>query len=89
MSTPPAVTVNVTTGSTGSTPTVAAPSKLDSILQIIQIALNLLKNVPVVGTGAGLVGAFLTIYQNAVALYEAESGQPFDITKIPLEQPVP
>jgi hypothetical protein len=42
----------------------------------------------VVGPGAELAAAFLKIYQNAAALYQQESGQPFDVTKIPLETKV-
>ncbi len=71
------------------TTTPAAPSKLQTILQIIQFALAGLQAVPVVGTGAALASVFLGIFQNATSLYTAETGLPFDITKIPFEQPVP
>jgi hypothetical protein len=71
------------------TPVSAAPSKLQTILQIIQFALAGLSAVPVVGPGAALAGAFIQIFQNASALYQAETGQPFDVTKIPLETKVP
>ena len=72
-----------------SAPTQPTPSKLATILSIIQFALAGLQAVPVVGTGAALASVFLGIFQNATSLYTAETGLPFDITKIPFEQPVP
>ena len=71
---------------TTATPT---PSKLQGILQIIQLALAGLQAVPVTSLAAGLASTFLGIFQNATQLYQQETGQPFDITKIPLEAPVP
>ena len=67
----------------------AGSSKLPLILSVIQAALSGLQAVPVVGEGAALASVFVGIFQNATALYQAETGQPFDVTKIPLEQPVP
>jgi len=67
----------------------AAPSKLQNILTIIQFALSGLQAVPVVGAAAGLANVFVGIFQHATQLYTAETGQPFDVTKIPLETPVP
>ena len=64
-------------------------SKIQTILLVIQTALSALSNLPVVGPEAALAAAFLKIYQNAAALYQAETGQPFDVTKIPLETKVP
>ena len=65
--------------------TPAVPSKLQTILSIIQLALTGLATlVP----GAALAETFVTIFQNATQLYQQESGQPFDVTKIPLETPV-
>jgi hypothetical protein len=64
-------------------------SKLQSILQIIQIALGALSTLPIVGPGSELASVFLQIFQNASALYTAETGQPFDITKIAPETKVP
>jgi hypothetical protein len=72
-----------------STPTTPAPSKLQGILQIIQLALAGLQAVPVTSLAAGLASTFLGIFQSATTLYQQETGQPFDVTKIPLEQPVP
>jgi hypothetical protein len=63
-------------------------SKIQSILSIIQAALGALSTLPVVGPGAELASVFLQIYQNATALYQAETGQPFDVTKIPIETKV-
>jgi hypothetical protein len=67
---------------------VTPPTKLQTILQIIQFALTGLSAIPVIGPDAVLASAFLAIFQNAQALYQAESGQPFDVTKIPLESKV-
>lgn len=65
------------------------PSKLSTILEIIQLALAGLQAVPVTSVAAGLASTFLGIFQNATNLYQQETGQPFDVTKIPLETPVP
>jgi len=71
--------------------TTTAPSnpKLPLILDLIQLALTGLQAVPVTAAGAALASVFLGIFQKASALWEQETGQPFDVTKIPLEQPVP
>lgn len=69
--------------------TPATPTKLQSILAIIQAALAGLSALPVIGPDAALVGVFVGIFQSASALYTAETGQPFDITKIPQETPLP
>lgn len=66
----------------------AAPSKQSLILEIIQLALDGLQAVPVTAAPAALTSVFLGIYQKATATYQAETGQPFDVTKIPLETPV-
>jgi hypothetical protein len=67
-------------------PSVTPSSKLNTILQIIQLALSGLGTVV---PGAALAGVFVTIFQHATALYQAETGQPFDITKIPMESKLP
>ena len=69
-----------------SSSTTPAPSKLQTILSIIQIALSALGTVV---PGTALAGVFITIFQNATALYQAETGQPFDINRIPLESKLP
>lgn len=63
-------------------------SKVQTILLVIQLALTALSKLPVVGADAALVATLLGIYQNAAALYQQETGQPFDVTKIPLETKV-
>lgn len=63
-------------------------SKADQILAIIQLILKGLTAVPVVGGAASLTSVLLQAFQGAVALYEAETGQPFDITQIPQQTPV-
>lgn len=73
--------------SSPATPT--APSRISVILMIIQAALAGLQAVPITAAGAAIAQAFLGIFQSATALYQQETGQPFDVTKIPLETPVP
>ncbi len=70
--------------STPATP--AAPSKVETIETIIQVSLTALSTVV---PGAALASTLFTILHNALSLYQQETGQPFDITKIPIEQPVP
>lgn len=72
-----------------SIPATPAPSKLQGILQIVQLALAGLQAVPVTAAGAALASVFLGIFQSASNLYQQEAGQPFDVTKIPIETPVP
>ena len=64
------------------------PSKLSLILEIIQLALGGLQAIPVTAMEAGLASTFLGIFQAATKAYQAEAGQPFDVTKIPFESPV-
>lgn len=77
------------TGST--TPAMAPPppSKLQNILGIINLALQGIQIAPVVGPFAGVADVFLNILQNALAVHQQETGQPFDLTKIPQEALVP
>ncbi len=70
-------------------PATPAPSKVSLILQVIQLALAGLQAVPVTAAGAAIASVFLGIFQGATNIYEQETGQPFDVTKIPYEQPVP
>jgi len=72
--------------STPAVPAATGPSKLQTILGIIQITLVALGTVI---PGTALAGTLLTIFQRAAVLYQQETGQPFDVTKIPYEQPVP
>jgi hypothetical protein len=75
--------------STPPIPVVTSQSKLQTILAIINATLQGLTLVPVIGTGAQLGLVFETILQHALAAYQAEAGQPIDLTKIPIETPVP
>lgn len=60
------------------------------ILMIIQAALQGLASLKgKVGVDAEIASAFTTIIQNGMAAYQAAAGQPLDLTKIPLETPVP
>ncbi len=68
---------------------VAAPSKLQNILGIINLSLQGLQLAPVIGPGAAVADTFLNILMNALAVHQQETGQPFDLSKIPIEQLVP
>ena len=75
-----------------SPPVVVAPtptSKVQNLLAIIQAAITGLTLVPgPVGADAGLAGIFIGILNSGLAAYQAETGKPLDLTKIPLETPV-
>lgn len=73
--------------STSPTPA-PTPSKVATILAIIDAALKGLSAVPIVGGPAALADIFVSIVQNGMAAYQAETGQPLDLSKIPLETPV-
>lgn len=77
--------------STAPNPTPANPSKLQTILSIINAALQGLTLIPGLGTGVAaavaIEQALQGILSNALAAYQAEAGQPIDLSKIPLETP--
>jgi hypothetical protein len=59
------------------------------ILTIIQAALTALSSIKGnVGADAALASALTTIIQNGLQAFQAATGQPLDLTKIPLEPPV-
>jgi hypothetical protein len=65
------------------TPSPAPPaSKLSNILLIIDAALKGLALVPGVGAPAGLADVFLNILRGGLAAYQAEAGQPLDLSKL-------
>ena len=64
-------------------------SKTSLILLILQSALTGLAAVPVTAPAAIAVEAFVKIIQAATQAYQQETGQPIDLTKIPLETPAP
>lgn len=82
--------------STAPTPTPApSPSKVQNILNIISLALKGLtvasSFTPIggaVAAGVSLEQVFQGMLQNALQAYQAEVGQPIDLSKIPLETPV-
>lgn len=76
-------------GTTPPVPPVPTVSKLSLILLILETALNALGKVPVIGTDAALASAFIQIIQAGMQAYQAESGLPIDLTKLPQETPVP
>jgi hypothetical protein len=64
-------------------------NKTQLILLIIQSALAGLGSLGgTTGTDTKLTAAFVGILQSALAMYQAETGQPLDLTKIPLEAKV-
>jgi hypothetical protein len=72
-----------------------AGSKLQNILGIINLALQGLtiagSFTPVgaaINTAVGLEQIFQKMLTNALQVYQQETGQPIDLTKIPLEEPV-
>lgn len=79
--------------STPNTPVVAPVGKLTTIVAIINAALQGLTLIP--GLGTGVAGAIQLeqllqgVLMNALAAYRNESGAPIDLSKIPLETPVP
>jgi hypothetical protein len=81
------------------TPIVPSPapagSKLQNILSIINMALQGLtiagRFTPIgaaITAGVKLEQIFQAMLQNALQVYQQETGQPIDLTKIPLESPV-
>jgi hypothetical protein len=62
---------------------------MKQFLAILQIALAALATVPAIGADAALAAAFLSIIQKAMAGYEAAAGAPLDLSKLPIEAPVP
>jgi hypothetical protein len=56
---------------------------------IIDMGLKGLAMVPGVGAIPGLADIFLHIIQGGMAAYQAETGLPLDLTKIPQETLVP
>lgn len=63
-------------------------SKTQLILAIIQAALTGVSTIPGAAIGAGAGLAFVQILQSGLQAYQLETGQPLDLTKIPLETPV-
>ena len=67
---------------------IPGPSKLQTILNIINFALQGLALVPGLGAPIALEQALQRILMNALAAFQQESGKPFSIAEIPLETPV-
>lgn len=70
-----------------STP-VPTVSKTSLILAIIQAALTGLAVVPGAQVASAVGLTFTQILQNALIAYQQETGQPLDLSKIPLEAQV-
>jgi hypothetical protein len=63
-----------------------SPAQL--FLQILQLALTTLAMIPATAPEAAMGGVLLTIVQKSMAGYEAATGAPLDLTKIPIEAKV-
>ena len=61
---------------------------VSNILIFLQLILGALAAVPVIGQDAVLASVLIGLYQKAAAAYQLATGQPFDVTKIPLEDRV-
>ena len=57
-------------------------------LEILQIALNTLASIPATAPASEIGDVLLTIIQKAMAGFQAASGGPLDLTKIPIETKV-
>jgi hypothetical protein len=64
-------------------------SKLQSILSIISLVLQALTAIPGLGVPIAIEQAFQKILTNALAAYQAETGAPIDLSKVPQEALVP
>jgi hypothetical protein len=74
--------------STQPTPSPAPPTKLQNIEAIILAALQGLSMIPVIGGTASIIGVLANILVKAQGVYQQETGQPYDLSKVPLETPV-
>jgi hypothetical protein len=80
----------VSTTPTTPTPTAAPDSALDKILKILDLGLKsagALTGGPL-GAGFNLADGLLLIGVHAKAVYEAEVGQPYDLSKVPPQERV-
>jgi hypothetical protein len=64
-------------------------SKTSLILLILNAALTGLAAVPVTAVPAAIAESFVQIVMAGLQAYQQETGQPIDLTKIPLETPAP
>ena len=73
---------------TAPTPSPAPPTKAQNIEAIILMALQGLSMLPVIGPSASIIGVLANILVKAQTAFQQETGQPIDLSKIPLETPV-
>jgi hypothetical protein len=76
--------------STSQTPPTPGPSSIDRILSILDFGLksaSALTGGPL-GAGLNLADMLLQIGAHAKQVYEKEIGQPYDLSKVPLEEHV-
>lgn len=69
---------------------VQQPSKLALLFSILTIAANTIGTVlgTPIGADIKIAGALVQIAQHAFAGYQAETGTPLDLSKIPAETPI-
>lgn len=63
-----------------------APSKVSLILAIVQGALSIVGNSSL---PAEVISLGVDLLKNGLSVYQAETGQPLDLSKIPQEAPLP
>ena len=71
-------------------PTPKGPSSLDRLLSILDLGLksaSALTGGPI-GAGLNLADTLLQIGAHARQVYETETGQPYDLSKVPYEEEV-
>jgi len=71
------------------TPSPAPSTKLQNILSLINLALQGLSLIPGLSTIIGLEQIFQKLLMTGLVAYQTETGQPFDLSKIPQEAPIP
>lgn len=71
------------------TPPLPTISKASLILTILTVSLQGLSAIPVIGPEASAAAYFIKIIQAATQAFHQETGQPIDLTKLPLEDLVP
>ncbi len=67
---------------------VPVSSTLSTWLAVLSASLNALGSIPGIGADAAIAGAFISIITAAVNAIHGITGQPIDMTKIPIEPPV-
>ena len=59
------------------------------LYEILEAALIALESIPQTAAAAATIQAFVLIIQKTVTAIQTATGQPLDLTKIPIETPLP